>query len=82
MLTADVTVYKHTFPENATTTNVVVDVSHVLPSFRGQGLGQSYRGGNLTVETSESGDFTRYTGAGSYDNVSSKLLAWRADDVL
>ncbi|EMR67170.1 putative glycosyl hydrolase protein [Eutypa lata UCREL1] len=74
--TAKAGMYKHTFPENATTTNVVVDVSHVLPSFRGQGLGQSYLGGNLTVETSESGDFTRYTGAGSYDNGWNRAPKW------
>lgn len=29
--------------------NIVVDVSHVLPSFRGQGLSQNYTSGNISV---------------------------------
>src|SRR5687768_9664937 len=48
--------YRYKFPENTTVANVIVDVSHVLPSFRGQGLGQNYLDGNLTVETSEAGE--------------------------
>lgn len=72
--TAKAGMFKYTFPENTTTANVIVDVSHVLPSFRGQGLGQHYLGGNITVETSGSEEVVRYTGAGSYDNVSPKLL--------
>ncbi|KAK8090955.1 hypothetical protein PG994_000460 [Apiospora phragmitis] len=65
--------YSYTFPEDSTSSNVVVDVSHVLPSFRGQGLGQSYLGGNISViEDPQSGSL-HYEGFGSYDNVSSPL---------
>ena len=61
---------RHNFPENTTQANVLVDVSHVLNSYRGQGLGQSFLGGGISVETSESDEVVRYTGSGSYDNVS------------
>ncbi|KAI9798482.1 MAG: hypothetical protein M1833_004748 [Piccolia ochrophora] len=43
--------------------NVVIDVSHVLQSFRGQGLSQGYRGGNISI--SEDG---HYEGFGTYSN--------------
>ena len=52
----------YSFPENSQG-NVVVDVSHVLPSFRGLGLGQNYVRGNITV--SEDG---HYEGSGTYNN--------------
>ncbi|RYP25141.1 hypothetical protein DL765_000022 [Monosporascus sp. GIB2] len=68
--------YRYIFPENTTVANVIVDVSHVLPSFRGQGLGQNYLDGNLTVETSEAGEVIRYTGAGSYDNGWNRAPRW------
>ncbi|KAK7757892.1 hypothetical protein SLS62_000270 [Diatrype stigma] len=74
--TAKAGMYKYTFPDNTTEANVIVDVSHVLSSYRGMGLGQSYLGGNLTVETSDSGDFVRYTGAGSYDNGWNRAPKW------
>lgn len=54
--------YRYTFPESSKG-NVLVDVSHVLPSFRGQGLGQHYKGGNLTVFPDG-----HYEGHGVYDN--------------
>jgi hypothetical protein len=38
--------YRYTFPEQAQKA-VVVDVSHVLPSFRGFGWGQEYSGGGF-----------------------------------
>lgn len=59
--------YAYKFPENGGASNVVVDVSHVLSSYRGQGLGQNYLGGNITVTTTDAG--LRYEGSGSYDNV-------------
>lgn len=62
--------YNYTFPSAAASTNVIVDVSHVLPSYRGQGLGQNYLGGNITVIPSSDGSSLRYEGSGSYDNVS------------
>lgn len=53
--------------EAPTEKHVVVDVSHTLFSYRGQGLGQNYLGGHMTVQ--EEGDgVVRYYGSGSYDN--------------
>lgn len=65
--TAKAGLYQYQFSGNAAASNIIVDVSHVLPSFRGQGLGQNYLGGNISVTKSDSG--VRYTGSGSYDNV-------------
>ncbi|KAI6781107.1 Glycosidase-like protein [Emericellopsis cladophorae] len=42
--------YKYTFPQSTPTKNVRVDVSHVLASYRGQGLEQHFLGGNITVK--------------------------------
>jgi predicted alpha-1,2-mannosidase len=53
--------YQYTFPEQAQKA-VVVDVSHVLPSFRGFGWGQEYSGGSF--ELTPDG----YTGHGIYNN--------------
>lgn len=41
--------YQYTFPASGTGNNILIDVSHVLPSFRGQGLGQGYAGGQFTI---------------------------------
>ena len=41
--------YQYTFPASSTVNNILIDVSHVLPSFRGQGLGQGYAGGQFTI---------------------------------
>jgi putative alpha-1,2-mannosidase len=62
--------YNYTFPSTSASTNVIVDVSHVLPSFRGQGLGQNYLGGNITVVSPTDSSSLRYEGFGSYNNVS------------
>lgn len=43
--------------------SIVVDVSHVLPSFRGLGWEQHYSGGNFTIF--EDG---HYEGSGTYNN--------------
>ena len=70
--------YKYTFPKTDEP-NVVVDVSHVLPSFRGMGLEQHYLGGSIAVEKDDGKTF--YKGYGSYDNVSNfslGLLGWVA----
>lgn len=53
---------KYGFPSNGTA-NVVVDVSHILPSFRGTGWGQGYAGGSLSIF----GD-GHYEGRGTYNN--------------
>ena len=63
-------IYQYTFlPESKP--NVVVDVSHVLPSFRGQGLSQSYRGGNMTILDDH------YEGYGVYDNGWNRAPDWK-----
>ena len=65
--------YKYTFPDgNLNQTNhVLVDVSHVLSSYRGQGLEQHYLGGNITISREEHAGNLYYSGFGTYDNVSS-----------
>ncbi|KAI1373676.1 glycoside hydrolase family 92 protein [Hypoxylon crocopeplum] len=65
---------KYQFPGNAAAPNIIVDVSHVLPSFRGQGLGQNYLGGNISVTTTVGG--VRYQGSGSYDNGWNRAPKW------
>ncbi|KAH7031117.1 glycoside hydrolase family 92 protein [Microdochium trichocladiopsis] len=68
--------YRYTFPQNATEAAIVVDVSHVLPSFRGQGLGQNYLGGNISVQADGEGRAVGYTGNGSYDNGWNRSPKW------
>ncbi|KAH6692371.1 glycosyl hydrolase [Plectosphaerella plurivora] len=58
--------YKYTFPSGGSGANVIVDVSHVLKSYRGQGLGQSYLGGSISVDDKRNGDI-KYTGHGTYN---------------
>lgn len=53
--------YQYTFPEQGQK-SIVVDVSHVLPSFRGFGWGQEYVGGSF--ELTDDG----YIGHGIYNN--------------
>ena len=65
--------YKYTFPQSTQTKNVLVDVSHVLASYRGQGLEQHFLGGNITVGRDQDSDRFFYTGFGTYDNVSAPL---------
>ncbi|ORY62936.1 glycoside hydrolase family 92 protein [Pseudomassariella vexata] len=71
--------YLYTFPKgtnhSASSNNIIVDVSHVLPSYRGQGLGQNYLDGAISVIESEPGT-TRYTGLGSYDNGWNRSPRW------
>ncbi|KAG4439485.1 hypothetical protein IFR05_005021 [Cadophora sp. M221] len=62
--------YRYTFPSGSKP-NVVVDVSHVLPSFRGQGLSQNYRGGNITTLDNH------YEGYGVYDNGWNRAPEWK-----
>ncbi|KAI1433291.1 glycoside hydrolase family 92 protein [Xylaria sp. CBS 124048] len=58
--------YKYEFSDDDDPSNVVVDVSHVLHSYRGLGLDQSYLGGKISVISTDDG--IRYEGSGSYDN--------------
>ncbi|KAK8127456.1 putative glycosyl hydrolase protein [Apiospora sp. TS-2023a] len=74
--TQRVGLYSYTFPRDSTSLNVIVDVSHVLPSFRGQGLGQSYLGGNITVSEDPQSGSLRYAGFGSYDNGWNRAPKW------
>jgi len=64
-------IYRYSFPSDSLKNNILVDVSHVLPSFRGQGLGQNYKGGNLTIL--EDG---HYEGLGTYDNGWNEAPDW------
>jgi putative alpha-1,2-mannosidase len=41
--------YQYTFPVSTTRNNIFIDVSHALPSFRGQVLGQGYAGRQFTI---------------------------------
>ncbi|CAN9476796.1 unnamed protein product [Alternaria alternata] len=54
--------YLYTFPDN-TSSSIVVDVSHVLSSFRGLGWEQHYSGGSFSI--SKDG---HYEGSGIYNN--------------
>ncbi|KAL4800911.1 glycosyl hydrolase family 92-domain-containing protein [Aspergillus venezuelensis] len=69
--TAHAGIYRYYFPDNSTQNNVLVDVSHVLPSFRGQGLSQGYKGGNLTIFPDG-----HYVGSGTYDNGWNRSPDW------
>jgi predicted alpha-1,2-mannosidase len=56
--------YVYTFPAiNNESSSIVIDVSHVLPSFRGLGWEQHYSGG--AIKLLEDG---HYEGSGTYDN--------------
>jgi hypothetical protein len=53
--------YSYSFPNNGTP-SIVVDVSHVLPSFRGLGWEQHHSGGDFAML-----DDGRYAGSGTYN---------------
>lgn len=53
--------YQYTFPTDAAS-SIVVDVSHVLPSFRGLGWEQHYSYGNFSIFDNH------YEGYGTYNN--------------
>ncbi|KAL5003088.1 glycosyl hydrolase family 92-domain-containing protein [Aspergillus recurvatus] len=69
--TAHTGIYRYTFPSESNENHVLVDVSHVLPSFRGQGLSQGYKGGNITVFPDG-----HYAGHGVYDNGWNRSPDW------
>ncbi|RDL38838.1 uncharacterized protein BP5553_03178 [Venustampulla echinocandica] len=62
--------YQYTFPPGKQT-NVVVDVSHILPSRRNKGLSQHYVRGNITTSGSH------YEGFGDYNNGWNRAPDWR-----
>lgn len=56
--------YEYTFPKNMNgSSSVVIDVSHVLPSYRGLGWEQHYSGGSIEIL-----DDGHYEGSGTYNN--------------
>ncbi|KAF6843497.1 alpha-mannosidase family protein [Colletotrichum musicola] len=70
--------YEYNFPKNddgSFDANVIVDVSHVLPSYRGQGLGQNYLGGNIEIKGAD--DDLHYEGFGYYDNGWNRAAEWK-----
>ncbi|KAL1867350.1 hypothetical protein VTK73DRAFT_4229 [Phialemonium thermophilum] len=60
--------------EGTGTRNIIVDVSHVLPSYRGMGLEQHYLGGNISVINDQGTIY--YQGSGSYDNGWNRAPEW------
>lgn len=63
--------YQYTFPAGSQGKNILIDVSHVLPSFRGQGLGQGYTGGDFTIMQDG-----HYETAGTYNNGWNRSPNW------
>ncbi|KAF2840515.1 glycoside hydrolase family 92 protein [Patellaria atrata CBS 101060] len=61
--------FLYTFSEGPS--SVLVDVSHVLPSYRGMGWNQGYAGGNMTIF-----DDGHYEGSGTYNNGWNKAPNW------
>jgi len=55
-------VYQYTLPQRLRP-KIVVDVSHVLPSYRGLGWGQGYAGGSFETFSDR-----HYEGHGTYNN--------------
>jgi len=53
--------YQYSLPKG--NNSIVIDVSHVLPSYRGLGWGQGYAGGSLQIQANGS-----YQGSGTYNN--------------
>lgn len=68
--------FQYTFPTNGLARNVLVDVSHVLSSYRGQGLEQHFLGGSINVHNDTKAGYYYYTGNGTYDNVSQYDVYW------
>jgi putative alpha-1,2-mannosidase len=63
--------YQYTFPSSNGGNNILIDVSHVLPSFRGQGLGQGYNGGRFTIMPDG-----HYEASGVYNNGWNRSPDW------
>ncbi|PQE13493.1 alpha-1,2-mannosidase family protein [Rutstroemia sp. NJR-2017a WRK4] len=58
--------YQYTFPSGSAGNNILVDVGHVVPSFRGQGLSQGYDGGGyFNVTPLAANVYSNVNGAGS-----------------
>ncbi|PHH56293.1 putative secreted glycosidase [Ceratocystis fimbriata CBS 114723] len=72
--TAKAGILTYTFP-NGSEPGIIVDVGHVLSSYRGQGLEQHYLGGRIEVK--EKRHELYYTGYGDYDNGWNRAEKWR-----
>lgn len=64
-------IYRYSFPRASPGNNILVDVSHVLPSFRGMGLGQNYEGGSFEIFADG-----HYEGHGVYNNGWNEAPDW------
>jgi Glycosyl hydrolase family 92 N-terminal domain len=67
--TSHAAMYRYAFPDAGG--NLVVDLSHRLPSFRGFGLEQQFQGGNLKVEPDG-----RYQGSSTFSNGYNMAPPW------
>ncbi|KAH8698350.1 glycosyl hydrolase [Talaromyces proteolyticus] len=63
-------IYRYTFPSSGER-HVLVDISHILPSFRGKNFGQGYAGGEITVFPDG-----HYEGHGVYNNGWNRSPNW------
>ncbi|TGO79713.1 hypothetical protein BELL_0025g00270 [Botrytis elliptica] len=63
--------YQYTFPPTSTGNNILIDVSHVVPSFRGQGLSQAYDGGSFQIFSDG-----HYEASGAYNNGWNRSPDW------
>ncbi|KID80741.1 alpha-1,2-mannosidase family protein, partial [Metarhizium brunneum ARSEF 3297] len=69
--------YRYEFPNTAAAKNVLVDVSHVLSSYRGQGLEQHFVAGNISIVPTKKGNTDlKYIGWGTYDNGWNRAAPW------
>ncbi|KAL5601151.1 hypothetical protein BROUX41_005956 [Berkeleyomyces rouxiae] len=73
--TAKAGILTYSFPKGSQP-GIIVDVGHVLSSYRGQGLEQHYLGGRIEVKGN--GSSLYYTGYGDYDNGWNRAEKWRA----
>ena len=55
-------IFQYTFPAPSQVNNIVVDLSHVLPSYRRLGISQTYVYGNMSIFSDG-----HYEGAGTYN---------------
>jgi putative alpha-1,2-mannosidase len=62
--------YQYTFPKDVQC-NVIIDVSHILTSYRGNGLEQEYVGGSLTLYPDG-----HYEGSGTYNKGWNRSPDW------
>lgn len=68
--TSHAAIYQYTFPSNVQC-NILIDVSHILTSYRGNGLKQGYAGGSLTLYPDG-----HYEGSGTYNNGWNRAPNW------